>query len=155
MVGIMEKKNTKKMRFVFLLYFFAGLLFSFCSRTNDKTSTHKTNEVILSFENGEKIYVKASTWGLAGNHEEIVFSDTHKSLKNSEKNLVFNTDDIFYKIDNSNKLIIYAPQSSFIKPIKSLNGIEIEIVELKTSKEISKYSRNYKQYHLKRISVYE
>ncbi|MGD9492526.1 MAG: hypothetical protein AB7V36_04165 [Bacteroidales bacterium] len=142
------------MRFVFLLFIFAGLLFSFCSRTNDKTYSHKTSEVILSFENGKKIYIKASAWGLAGNHEEIVFSDTSMSSRNSKKSFVFYTDEIFYKIDNKSKLIIYAPQSSYIKPVKSLNGIEIEIVDLTNAKEISKFSRNYKQYNLERISIY-
>lgn len=115
---------------------------------------NKNIERILIFNTVDSIYISARTWGLAGNHEEIVFSETSISPNEKEKQYIFYTDEVFYKSDNSS-LVIYAPKSGIKESIIPFKNIEVKIKGLKTADEIRDYSINYEKYGLSKISIFE
>lgn len=114
------------------------------------------NEItkVLEFPNGKEIYVRAKVWGVAGNHEEIVFSENPITISDKEGDFIFYTDELMYKIEN-NTLIIYAPQSGINVPEIPFKDVEVIFKGLKTAEEIRDYSNNYQKYGLQRISVYK
>lgn len=115
-----------------------------------------TNEKyeILTFSNGVNIHIKAKVWGIAGNHEEIVFSETPKKVPIKESDYIFYTREVFYKVDK-NTLTLYAPQSGKSIPKTPFKDVEVIFIGLKKSDEISDYSINHAKYGLQRISVHK
>lgn len=109
---------------------------------------------VLNFSNGKKIYVRAKIWGISSNHEEIVLSETPINIPNKEKDYIFYTDEVFYKIENST-LKLYAPQSGKNFPQIQYKDIDIVFKGLKTASEIKDYHLNYEKYGLERISINE
>lgn len=163
----MQKKRLIILPLIFTLL---GVIFS-CSQKQSKVENNKDNnkesieseqadlpqnEVteVLNLSNGKKIYVRAKIWGISSNHEEIVFSENPITIANKEKDYIFYTDEVLYKI-NDNTLVIYAPQSGKNIPKTAFENIEIVFKGLKTFDEVKDYSVNYQKYGLKRISIYE
>lgn len=117
----------------------------------DKKSTSK----LLLFHHKDTLYLSASSWGLAGNNEEIVLSKYGMDkdyIPNKKNDYIFYTSEVFYKIENNNSIILYAPESSISEPINKISNVKIN--SLKTVREIKDYNINYKKYELLRISVY-
>lgn len=148
-----------KNEIIFLLAFVVfGIVFS-CSQKQEKMGRKEgiqNNEVTrtLDFPYGKKIFVRAKFWGISGNHEEIVFSESPITIPSKENDYIFYTDEVFYKINN-NVLTIYAPESGKNIPRISFKNIEIIFKGLKTYDEIRDYNTNYQKYDLERISVYK
>lgn len=137
---------------------FLALLFSVVlgcrNRTNGKNMPANEETRVLNFTNGKKVYLRAKVWGLAGNHEEIIFSETPITVANKERDYIFYTDEALYKIAG-NTLIIYAPQSGKNIPSTPFKDVEIIFNGLKTADEIRDYSINYQKYGLQRVSGYK
>lgn len=149
----------KKLALVFLAITLVLILLGVVNRnlTKDKNITILTkdeNKITLRFKfSNESLFLRAKKWGISGNHEEIVLSEIDTNLTNKEVDYIFYTTEIFYKIDENDKLTIYAPASSISEPSKGFSVI-INIIELNTADEIKDYNINYLKYGLKRISVY-
>ncbi|WP_188435041.1 hypothetical protein, partial [Chishuiella changwenlii] len=69
-----------------------------------------TIEKIIVFNDKDSLYITANSWGLAGNNEVIVLSQSNKKTPNKIDDYIFYTSEIFYKIDNNNTIIIYSPE---------------------------------------------
>lgn len=111
----------------------------------------------LVFNNKDTLYVSASSWGLAGNNEEIILSK--KPIKedyrpNKKNDYVFYTSEIYYKID-ANKLVVYAIQSSILEPENFSSPINVEIKGIKTAQESKDYELNYSKYGLTKLSIFD
>lgn len=87
----------KILRKIFLLllvpFIIAGVKIYYDLSRSDISRINEKSEII-TFKNGKKIYIRAKKWGVAGNHEEIVFSELATPLTNSQysmfKNFIFN-----------------------------------------------------------------
>jgi|GEM_PF-2082005 len=108
----------------------------------------------LVLSNEKEIYVRATYRGITGDYQEVVFSETPITVPDKEKDYIFYTDEVVYKIDK-NTLTLYAPQSSKSIPKTSFKNIEIIFKGLKTADEIRDYNTNYQKYGLEKISTHE
>jgi len=120
-------------------------------RLSNALNEHVNTE-ILTFSNGKKIYIQARVWGIAGNHEEIVFSETPIKTPNKERDYIFYTSEVFYEV-NKNTLTIYAPLSGKSIPATSFKDVVVIFNGLKKADEIRDYNKNFQEYGLQRISV--
>lgn len=69
-------------------------------------------EKIIISPKGDSIYIKARFWGITGDHEEIIFSEEPIILPpNKDRYYIFYTDEVFYKFENNDELVIHAPKS--------------------------------------------
>lgn len=145
-----------KIKFILIafLIFVTFVITIACKKFFKEDEILPTNEkaLVLKFSNGEKVYVRAKVWGVSGNHQEIVFSENPITIPNKDKDYIFYTDEVLYKIDK-NSLSIFAPQSGKNIPKLLFSNIEVIFKGLKNSAEISDYSMNYKKYGLEKISV--
>lgn len=122
-----------------------------------RTTTH--NYEIAFEELNSKVYVQVKSWGVAGNHEEILLSSI-PLLSNAEFSkedcYVFYASEIYYKKAGADTLIVYTGASEIASvPNKFSSPIKIRQIELKNYDEVREYSRNYKKYGLSKISIYE
>ena len=145
--------HIKKIALLFLVLLVVGSIWvykQFC-----KVEVIRTNETtqVLNLANGRSIYIRAKVWGVSGNHEEIVFSESPITIPKKESDYIFYTDEVTYKAEN-NKLTIYAPQSGTSIPDVSFKNVEVVFKGLKKADEIKDYSDNYRKYGLERISIY-
>jgi hypothetical protein len=150
-----EKQAFKSCFFVllgFMLILFSIFIIQLY-RLSNALNEHVNTE-ILTFSNGEKIFIKAKVWGISGNHEEIVFSETPINIPNKERDYIFYTSEVFYEV-NKNTLTIYAPQSGKSIPATSFKDVVVIFKGLKKADEIRDYSFNYQEYGLQRISVFK
>ncbi|MGS2764557.1 hypothetical protein [Sinomicrobium sp. M5D2P9] len=155
-------KRIKRMLFFTLL----AVVFS-CNNNNqrekkvDKENTEQEvngfpqdeKTKVLNLSNGKKIYVRAKIWGISSNHEEIVFSESPITIPNKEKDYVFYTDEVFYKI-TGDTLSLYACDCDTSEPKSTFKGVKVILNDLKTSSQIKDYSENYKKYGLEKMSIY-
>jgi hypothetical protein len=112
---------------------------------------------VLVFPNKDTLYISATSWGLAGNHEEIILSNqviSKNYVPNKETDYIFYTPEIYYK-NSFDKLIIYVNESSVIKPKIFKTSIEIDIKGLKTSEQLNDYEVNHLKYGLIKLSVFD
>lgn len=118
---------------------------------------YKENPVrkTLILPNKKEVFLHALYRGITGDYEEIVFSETPITIPDKEKNYIFYTSDIFYKIENDSIITIYAPESSISEPFNKFTNTTVKIVELKNADEIKDYALNYQKYGLQKISVYQ
>jgi hypothetical protein len=156
----------EKMRLIIpLLVFVAlGVVLSCNSKQQSKEENNIENEEsgfpqdeatrVLNLSNGKKIYVRAKIWGISSNHEEIILSETPITIADKEKDYVFYTDEVFYKI-TGDTLNLYACDCDTSEPKSTFRGVRIILNDLKTSSQIKDYSENYKMYGLEKMSIYE
>lgn len=111
-------------------------------------------EKTIVMESGQKIYVRGLYRGITGDYQEIVFSETPITVPDKEKDYIFYTDEVFYKV-NDNSLDIYACDCDTSEPKTTFNGVNIVLNDLKTSNKIKDYSTNYRKYGLEKISIHD
>ncbi|SHK71432.1 hypothetical protein SAMN05443634_10316 [Chishuiella changwenlii] len=146
--------NIKKyILLIFVIIFIVTLFFFIFNYMNVsmKKIEKITIEKIIVFNDKDSLYITANSWGLAGNNEVIVLSQSNKKTPNKIDDYIFYTSEIFYKIDNNNTIIIYSPESSINEPDKKISNVTIR--SLKTFDEINDYNLNFKKYGLERISI--
>ncbi len=118
------------------------------------------NEKVIDFpKHKEKIYVKAKSWGLSGNHEEILISrkpirNSTSCIRNEGDCMFFYADEVYYKKENEDSLILVLPSGSFSKRSCIQTYVEIVFKRIKGYDSISFYRLNYKEYGFTRVSVY-
>lgn len=117
-----------------------------------------TNEKIVKLElkgNQKKnIFFKIKNWGIAGNHEEIVLSETKNDFKEQQNDYIFYTPEIYYKIENDH-IILRAPESSIIEPKIGILKKIIILKPLNSFDEINNFDKNYKSLGFNKISIYD
>jgi len=117
----------------------------------------KNKKTCLNFASlNEKIYIYSNVWGVAGNHEEIVLSN-HEIKKNPKKtkDYIFYSPVIYYKQQGVDSLFIYVNNSSISTPDRFDSRIKIVLIGIKTADEAMEFEKNYLDYGLKKISVYD
>ena len=145
-----------KMRIIFIgiIVLIIGILF-YCHKSSQDLKTTDKIEMILSFDDiDKKIFVKAKSWGISGNHEEITLSERDKTVPDKNMDYIFYTSEIFYKIESDGRLIIYAPKASVSEPLKKFKDVVVVINKLATAKEIKEYNKHFRKYGLEKISIY-
>jgi hypothetical protein len=118
------------------------------------------NEYVVDFDSlGEKIYIRAKAWGLAGNHEEIILSN--EPIKNRhleyfyDKQFIFlSMTELFYKKINADTLEVYADYKSK-EPPKFQSKVKIKQIEFKDIDNASDMKTNPEKYGLTRVTVYK
>lgn len=146
--------NVKKILLLFLLLLAVGVIWFYQNWRQEEFMPAKENMTSIKLDNINKpLYLKARIWGVAGNHEEIVLSESDSSFSNKTNDYIFYTSEIFYEVGNDGKVIVYAPESLVSEPINKMPNVIIK--GLKTADEIRDYSVNYKKYGLQRVSVYQ
>ena len=111
-------------------------------------------EKIIISPKGDSIYIKARFWGITGDHEEIIFSEEPIILPpNKDRYYIFYTDEVFYKFENNDELVILAPKSGKSIPKIPFKNIKVVLKDLKTGDNMRNISENYKKYKLEKIGV--
>lgn len=147
-------KNIKKILLLFLLLLIIGAIWSYHNWRKEEFISTKEKTILINLGNDSNpLFLRASAWGIAGNHEQIVLSQSNNNLPNKAYDYIFYTSEIFYKVENDNTVIVYAVESSISEPVNKIPNITIK--GLKTANEIQDYSNNYQKYGLERISIYK
>lgn len=115
----------------------------------------KENAVIINLESTDNtVYLRTKVWGISGNHEEIVLSESNNPISNKTVDYIFYTSDVYYKAEG-NTITIYAPESSISEPIKKFSSVTVKVKGLKSIEEMKDYETNFKKYGLVKISIYD
>jgi hypothetical protein len=146
--------NIKKILFLFLVLLIVVAIWLFRNWRQEEFIPAKENMTSIKLGNkNSPLYLKAKIWGVAGNHEELVLSQSDSSLPNITDDYIFYTSEVFYKIESDSHVTIYATESSISEPVNKIPNVTVK--GLKTANEIRDYNTNYQKYGLQRISVYE
>jgi hypothetical protein len=115
-------------------------------------ATHKNYKIEFG---RDTLYVKASMWGLAGGHIQIVFSPYPFESKNFDSSVCFKYFEptVYYK-KNGDTLELYPTMKSDV-PGKLNSNIKIKQTIINKLKDIHRYKEKYEAYGLEKISVYE
>ncbi len=138
----------------------AFLGFSNFFSSNDADAASSYNEYVIDFDSlGEKIYVRARAWGLAGNHEEIILSNEPIKNKHLEyfydRQFIFlSVTELFYKKTNEDTLEVYVDYKSEVPP-KFQSKVKIKQIEFKDVDNASDMKANPEKYGLTRVTVYK
>lgn len=128
--------------------------------TSQFEGRYELGEVEFPVHN-ETIFIQAKAWGLAGNHEEVKISNIslgNTALCNTAKCrcMLFYTDEVYYRKENEDSLIIHVSKSSFPKSTYCLkSGVHISVNSIKGYDNVLHYKLHYKDYGLTRVSVYK
>jgi hypothetical protein len=138
----------------------AGILFLWFTKSigepDVQATTNEYNEYVVSFDElSEKIYIRARTWGLAGNHQEIILSNEPIDNKHGEyfkdRQFIFlDSTELYYKKKGMNTLEIYVDYKSDI-PQTFSSKVNIEQIELKSLDQVKDYEKN----GFSKVSVYK
>lgn len=152
----MEKISNMKMRIIFigLIVLIVGILFYSYKFCEDVEMTIEVRTILKFDDMKKKVFLKARSWGISGNHEEITLSEKDKTIPDKKIDYIFYTSEIFYKIEGDGRLIIYAPEGSVSEPLKKFKDVDVVINKLTTAEEIKDYNRHFRKYGLERISIY-
>ena len=99
------------------------------------------------------LFLRAKIWGIAGNHEEIILSQSDSRWSDKEKDYIFYTSEVFFKVEKDSLITLYAPESSISEPLTGLPNVRI--IGMNDADSIKDYNINYKKYGLQRLSVYK
>lgn len=147
--------HTKKIIFGVLGLLAIGLVWYYNRWSHEEFMPGTENGVTINLGGTNKpVFLRAKVWGVSGNHEEIVLSESNKPTSNKTVDYIFYTSDVYYKIENNN-ITLYAPESSISEPINSFSSITVNVRGLKSTEEMKDYEANYKKYGLEKISVYD
>jgi hypothetical protein len=139
----------------------ALVLFLWSAKSIEEVNVPSTaNEYIINFEKqNSKLYFKSKTWGIAGNHEEILLSSSsfeEKKQYSKDECFIFYSSEVFYKKKGLDTLLVYIGASAISEiPKKFSSPIKIIQIELKNYDEVKDYGINYKKYSLSKVSIYK
>lgn len=125
-----------------------------CADGDNKIGKAMHKDYKIEFES-DTIYVKASMWGLTGNHIQIVFSPYSLESKSYDRSLCFTFFEptIYYR-KNRDTLELYPTIKADI-PKGFLPHIIIKQIVINKLDDINRYKLKYREYGLEKISVYE
>lgn len=146
---------------VVVLLLLAGAVYWFVFKSVDVNMEPLVkNEEVVFNDLGEKLYLRAMAWGVAGSNNEIIISESpinpadRKSEKGSD--YIFYTTELYYKKLGEDTLLVYAEASSIGKEPENYSGkVKIVPVRLKTYDDSKEYAKNYKKYGLNKLSAYK
>jgi hypothetical protein len=97
----------------------------------------------------------ASSWGLTGDHVEIVLSSSPVANRasNALSDYIFYEPTVYYKKEKDT-LIVYSPSIAVIPDNFNAN-VRIRQVQVHSNGEMKKYEQIYKEQGLIRVSVYK
>lgn len=102
----------------------------------------------------EKMYLRSKTWGLLGNHNEILISgepfEPSDRARIEGKDYIFHTNELFYKKSGADTLIIYSDYEGNVSSIKS-NKIHVLVKKFKDREERIYVGNNYENLGINRI----
>lgn len=106
---------------------------------NHLEEVEKSKSTDVTIELKENIYISARYWGLTGDHQEIVLSNSpikpeHMSYS-KDKDYIFYTSEIFYKIESDSSVTIYASKSSISEPLRKI----LNVTRLKNSRRNKRF----------------
>lgn len=116
------------------------------------------NEYVIYFEEvGETLYIRASTWGLAGNHQEIIIANspnnnTHVEYYKDRQIVYLDNTELYYKKVGSDTLEIYVGMPAEI-PKGFTSKVKVKQFKLDFD-EARRCADHYKEYGLSKVSVY-
>ena len=85
------------------------------------------SQPIIFLDSDKQLFINTASWGLAGNHTYIFFSDSEKRNPDKDNDLIFDAYDLFYKVVND-ELIIWTGTNVNYEPENIIfNGINIQI----------------------------
>jgi hypothetical protein len=136
-----------------------GCVYWYILKAVDVDVSPVINKQVVDFEElDEKVYLRAMSWGVSGNHSEIILSalpiepESRKSTK--ERDYIFYTSELYYKKKGVDTLLIYAAASSIGSiPDSFVDKIKIVPVKLNTYDSLQEYEKKYREYGLSKISV--
>lgn len=147
-------KNIKKILLLFLVLLTIGAIWFYRNWRKEEFMPAKENTISINLGNESRpLFLRAKVWGVAGNHEQIVLSQSNNNVANKTDDYIFYTSEVFYKVGNDNTVIVYATESSISEPVNKIPNVTVK--GLKTADEIRDYNINYQKYGLERISIYE
>lgn len=147
--------HTKKIIFGVLGLLAIGLVWYYYRWRKEDFMPAKENGTTINLGGTNKpVFLRAKVWGVSGNHEEIVLSESNKPTSDKKVDYIFYTSDVYYKSD-SNSITLYSPESSISEPVSGFSSVIVNVKGLKSTEEMKDYEVNYKKYGLKRISVYD
>lgn len=146
----------KKMFFGILALVVAGAVWYYYRWRKEDFMPSKENVITINLGNTNKpVFLRAKIWGISGNHEEIVLSESNKLVTDKAIDYVFYTSDVYYKAEDNGTITLYAPESSISEPVNKFSNLVVKVKGLKSADEMKDYEINYQKYGLKKISVYE
>lgn len=144
----------KKILLLFLVLLTIGAIWFYRNWRKEEFMPAKENTISINLGNESRpLFLRAKVWGVAGNHEQIVLSQSNNNVPNKTDDYIFYTSEVFYKVGNDNTVIVYVTESSISEPVNKIPNVTVK--GLKTADEIRDYNTNYQKYGLERISVYE
>lgn len=148
--------KTKKMIFAIIALLLVLVVWYYNHWRNEDFMPPNEKIITVNFENTDKkVFIKAKTWGVAGNHEEIVLSLSNANISNKESDYIFYSNEVYYKTDSIQTITIFAPESSISEPLNKFTNTTVKINGLKNADEIKDYALNYQKYGLKKVNVYK
>jgi hypothetical protein len=117
-------------------------------------SEQKDSKVVFDNLN-DTVYVMASSWGLTGDHIEIVLSSLPiaNRASNAASDYIFYEPTIYYKKEEDT-LIVYSPSIAVI-PDSFNSKVKIKQVQVGSNEEMRKYEQTCNEQGLTRVSVYK
>jgi hypothetical protein len=147
--------HTKKIIFGVLGLLAIGLVWYYYRWRQEDFMPAKENGVTINLGSTDKpVFLRAKVWGVSGNHEEIVLSESNKPTSDKTVDYIFYTSDVYYKTESNSAITLYAPESSISEPVNKFSNITVNVKGLKSTEEMKDYETNYEKYGLKKISVY-
>lgn len=144
----------KKILLPLLLLLPIGAVWFYLNWDKDEVIPKKEKTRCIRLGNeGSPLFIRAKVWGIAGNHQQIVVSQSNNKLPDKTYDYIFYTSEIFYKVGKDNNVIVYAAESSISEPEKP--HLNVTLKGLKTYDEIKEYNTNYQKYDLERFCVYK
>jgi hypothetical protein len=117
------------------------------------TSTH-FSQAVNFLDSDKTLFINTATWGVAGNHYYIYFSDSKKESPDKDRDLIFYRLSLFYKAAND-ELIIWTDRNVNLEPESIIfNGIKTQINYF-SSREIDELKAKHKELGLFMASVYD
>ena len=159
------KKNLKKILLFVIVSLVIIIIIVGIKLNSDFNSLETAFEPIvikkeITFDSlDKKFYLIARSWGITGNHNEIVLStkpfEQISDWSNFKNKYIFYCTELYYKKQGKDTLDIFVTSSAVGKiPNDFSNNIIVLIHELKSYDEIQTYDNNYKLFGLEKISVY-
>lgn len=119
----------------------------------------KPNEAMIHFpEIGETVYIRARTWGLAGNHQEIIIAtspidNAHLEYFRDRQIIYLDSTELYYRKVGANLLEIRADVVEAV-PLGFSSRIKVEQTIFPSNEAAKQFATNFEKDGYSKISVY-
>lgn len=108
---------------------------------------------IVLFEHSDNpVYIRLRSWGLLGNHEEILISSTNSIIADTVNDHIFYTDHVYYIIENDSILYIYVTKSSISTLANKMDNVIVIPID---NEDYYEQMSNCQQSEIVKLSIYE